>query len=206
MIGQAADAGVRYVSLEFLKLPIESRSGIIDEISEIIGYSLRDYYEAKGMFQVGPDVTLGTPHKLAFLREARAFASKLSVSVGAGDTELIHLSDGAGCCNGSSLFLHDSNVFDANFTGILKERRKDGLFSFDDLKKKWSPTRPVSTYLMTDSRLKSRVQGLTEWQSLMAQRWEKGRSVYSPLFFAGVTDSGQRDAEGRTIYRYESPV
>lgn len=206
MIRRASEAGVRHVSLEFLKLPIESQRGVIDEISEAVGYSLRAYYGARGTLRVGPDVTLSTPHKLAFLREARALASSANISIGAGDTELIHLSDGAGCCNGSALYLRDSNVFDGNFTGLLKGLKDGQTFSFADLTMKWSPTHPVSTYLMTDSRLKSRVDGLTEWQSLVAQRWEKGRSVYSPLFFVGVTATQQRDSNGRTIYRYENPL
>ena len=56
------------------------------------------------------------------------------------------------------------------------------------------------------SRLRTQVGGLTEWQSLMAQRWQKSRSIYSPMFFAGVMDSGLKDDEGRTIYSYQDPL
>jgi hypothetical protein len=206
MIRCASAAGVRHVSLEFLKLPVESRRGVVDDLSDALGYSLRSYFEAHGTLRVGPDFTLSTPHKLAFLREAREVATKTKVTIGAGDTELIHLSDGAGCCNGSSLFLRNSNVFDANFTGILKGLKAGATFSFADLLARWSPARPVSTYLMTESRIRSTALGLTEWQSLMARRWEKGRSVYSPLFFAGVEDTGTRDSAGRAIYCFRNPL
>lgn len=205
MIRSASDAGARHVSLEFLKLPIESRRGVVDEISDTVGYSLRSYFSTHGMLRVGPDYTLSTEQKLRFLAQAKALASRLNVSIGAGDTELIHLSDGAGCCNGSSLFLRDAHVFDANFTGILKGLQSGQTVSFENVLSRWSPTLPVSTYLMTDSRVRVERPGLTEWQSHMAQRWNKGRSVYSPLFFAGVTDTGLRDGEGRAVYRYERP-
>jgi DNA repair photolyase len=206
MLTQASAAGVRHVSLEFLKLTVESRDRTADSLSRILGYDLRSYMNARGAMRVGPDFTTGTSHKLQFLAEAKNLARSCNVTIGAGDTELIHLSDGDGCCNGASLMLRGANIFNANFTGILKHAREGERISFDRVMNAWSPQSPISTYLMTDSRTAVRDGELTDWQGLMAARWERRRSVYSPGFFAGVEPTDEVDGRGRTVYRYRRPL
>jgi hypothetical protein len=206
MMQQANRAGVRHVSLEFLKLTVESQDRTARTLSKILGYDLREYMKARGLMRVGPDFTIATPYKLDFLKKARAEAHSRQLTVGAGDTELIHLSDGDGCCNGASLLLKSPTVFRSNFTGILKGAKDGELISFDSVMRSWTPQKPVSTYLMTDSRTAIRDNEMTDWQGLMAARWERRRSVYSPTFFAGVEATDQLDPNGRTIYRYKSPI
>ena len=203
MIEAAADAGVRHVSLEYLKIPLEIRADLIRKLSSALNLDMHAMLEKIGLFRVGPDMTLMTEYKLNHMRAFRELLHSLGMSFGAGDTELIHLSDGPGCCNGSGLLLQDANVLDSNFTGILK--RGSGKITFSSVMSKWTPSKLVNPYLVVGSRKKAEIEGLSDWQALMAYRWNRSRSIYSPALFAGVSSTGSFDADGLEVYRYDHP-
>lgn len=206
MIERAASAGFRHVSLEFLKIPHESFDAVITSLSRALKTDFLAELEKLGVGRLGPDYTIGTPWKLAFLGRARQLARQVGVAVGAGDTELIHLSDGGGCCNGSDLFLRDSKAFVTNLSGVASAAGRTKEIKFSDILVGWSPERPVTTYLMTDSRTKDRSGRYSDWQSLLAHRWNGGKGPYSPQLFSGVTWGGRYDTEGFKIYDLDDPL
>jgi hypothetical protein len=205
MIALASDAGVKHVSLEYLKVPLEIKSELISKLSLILDADLSSEISRIGTYRIGPDLTLATDYKLANMRVFRGLLHAKGMSFGAGDTDLIHLSDGPGCCNGSGMLLTDASVFDANFTGVLKQESASAEIRFDAFLEKWSPHRLVNPYLQAESRKGLQLEGVTDWQSLMAYRWNRGRSIYSPTLFAGVTETGKTDSRGMEIYRYDHP-
>jgi len=41
------------------------------------------------------------------------------------------------------------------------------------------------------------------WMSLVARRWNGGRSPYSPTFFFGIVWKGERDEAGYKVYEVD---
>lgn len=206
MIGEASIAGARHVSVEFLKMPLESYDTLVTSLSRSTNSDFGETLKRIGTARVGPDYTLATPWKLDFLKRARRVGHAAGIAIGAGDTELIHLSDGGGCCNGSSLFLRNSNPFLANLSGVVSRERQRTEIRFGSVLGDWAPERPVTTYLMTDSRTRDMSGRFSNWHSLLAHRWNGGKGPYSPAFFEGVTWTGQTDSDGLKIYRFDDPL
>jgi len=134
------------------------------------------------------------------VRKAKELCHNAGIRFGAGDTEFIHLSDGLGCCNGSGYFLKNCTQFRSNFVGVLSGRKKGEKIYFADLLRHWQPKLNVHAYLTTDSRGRSSKAGMTSWISLVAHRWNGGKSPYSPAFFYGIGWKGGYDKKGFKIY------
>lgn len=206
MAERAADAGVSHVSFEYLKIATEDVSKQSKIFSRILGVDVLTEMHRRGIKRTGRDYALRTEAKVEFLRRARARCSELGVYFGAGDTEFIHLSDGLGCCNGSSLTGGEHTQFRANFTGVLADRKLGDLVKFSDLANYWHPKRQVHTYLTTDSRRRDMSGRFDSWFALLAHRWNGGRGPYSPSFFYGVNWTGEVDEQGFKIYNVENKL
>lgn len=206
MAKRAAESGVTHVSFEFLKLGTEGLEQQCKSISRILNMDIWEEMKSRGLKRVGRDYTLVRDAKLEFLREAKKLCKGLGVRFGAGDTEFIHASDGTGCCNGSSLFLKEATQFRANFVGVLSNRKVGDVVRLSDIFDEWHPTKSVHSYLTTDSRGRDTSGRFSSWVSLMAHRWNGGKSPYSPEFFYGVVWSGDYDDMGFKTYIIEKEL
>jgi DNA repair photolyase len=200
---RGARAGAKHISFEYLKIGTEGKEQTIKRVSDAIGADVWSAMERQGIVRVGRDYTLKATAKSDFIKRAKQLCKQARVKFGAGDTEFIHLSDGTGCCNGSEYFLQGSTQFRSNFVGILSNRRKGDKIYFSDLEQHWQPQRNVHRYLTTDSRGRSSNKKLSSWMSLLARRWNGGKSPYSPSFFFGIRWSGKLDNRGYKIYEVE---
>jgi len=200
MAERAAERGVKHVSFEYLKIGTEGRDQQCKVISDILKADIWEGMQLRGIKRLGRDYTLVSEAKRDFLTQARLRCRDLKIRFGAGDTEFIHLSDGNGCCNGSSYFLKTATQFRSNFVGALLNRRLRAEVRFADVCHEWHPTRSVHSYLTTDSRGRDRTGRFNSWLSLMAHRWNGGRSPYSPEFFYGVSWTGEYDDKGFKVY------
>jgi DNA repair photolyase len=205
MATQAAAVGVQHVSFEYLKIPSEKLAVEIRRMSKVLGFDIWTEMQRRGIKRIGRDYTLVSDAKLPFLKSARQLCRGLGVRYGAGDTEFIHLSDGLGCCNGSSFFLRNANQFRCNFTGVLSNRMNDAKIRFRDLKPEWSPTKNVHGYLTTNSRGRDASLNYSSWMSLLAHRWNGDHGPYSPEFFSGVEWHGEWDQDRFKVYSYSNP-
>lgn len=200
MARHAANNGVKHVSFEYLKLGTEGMQNQCKSISRILNVDILERMQMRGIKRVGRDYTLVTEAKRDFLHQAKDLCRELGVKFGAGDTEFIHLSDGDGCCNGSSHYLKKATQFRANFVGVLSNRKVGEKVRFSEILDEWHPTMSVHSYLTTDSRGRDRTGRFDSWCSLMAHRWNGGRGPYSPEFFYGVSWTGKYDNMGFKIY------
>jgi len=198
----AADAGAKAVSFEYLKIPSEDLRGISTRLRVALRTDVWGHMQSMGTTRIGRDYVMRSQAKVDFLRAARAACRSEQVDFGAGDTEFIHYSDGGACCASAWKHLRNSQPFAANYVGVLQQQIGLGKrsASFGDLLRQWSPMGAVSTYLTTNSRTKSNDATLTDWQRLVAHRWNGGRSPYSPSMFFGVTKSAKTDCSGFAIY------
>src|SRR5262249_7310028 len=89
-----------------------------------------------------------------------------------------------------------------NLVGAIKAalRRPDRRVMFGEIERRWSPKRPVSTYLSTRSRTKAPGAKRTDWVSLMAYRWNGENGPYSPAYFDGVVWKGEVDRRGFRVF------
>jgi len=199
---KAAAAGAKRISFEYLKLPKETVANEIKVLSSIVGFDLLKYMSRAGLSTVGWDYSLLASVKCPFVLEARNVCHGANVSFGAGDTDLIPLSDGDGCCGSTSDLLPGSSQFKANLSGIVKlgSQAQDRKVRFDQLEKIWAPERPVSTYLDTRSRGPKNKGRNSDWLSLLERRWNGECGPYSPDFFYGVKWQGKYDRNGMRIY------
>lgn len=197
---RAGQAGAKHISFEYLKISTEDRPQTLRRLSAVTGNNIWDVMTKRGVTRIGRDYTLVASAKRDFVRKAKEVCRSAGVRFGAGDTEFIHLSDGDGCCNGSGYFLDDCTQFRSNFVGILAGHRKGDKIRFSDLRRHWQPKLNVHAYLTTDSRGRSLKKGLTSWISLVAHRWNGGKSPYSPAFFYGIEWKGDYDEQGFKVY------
>jgi DNA repair photolyase len=200
---RAAQCGVKHISFEYLKIGTEDREKTVRRVSAAIGEDVWSTMERRGLKRIGRDYTLTTDAKSQFVRSAKETCTRLGVKFGAGDTEFIHLSDGRGCCNGSEFFLGDCAQFRANFVGVLTHRKKGDKIRFSDLDRHWQPALNVHAYLTTNSRGRCSDKHLSSWMSLVARRWNGGKSPYSPSFFFGVVWKGEWDEMGYKVYEVD---
>jgi hypothetical protein len=202
MTRQAAAAGAKQVSFEYLKIPIESIKAEIPALSRVVGFDLLGLMRDKGLRQVGWDYMLTSDAKRRFVGRARTVCREVGVRFGAGDTDFIPWSDGDGCCACSGFFLSDAHQFRCNFVGAIKHALKTDPHDvrFDAIEQYWSPRRAVSTYLSSRSRTKYDPARSSDWLSLMAQRWNGTSGPYCPTFFNGVRWRGAYDSTGLKKY------
>jgi DNA repair photolyase len=197
----AARAGVAHISFEYLKIGTEERQQTIGRISNAIGDDVWEIMSQRGIKRLGRDYTLTAEAKVAFLKRAKQACRCAGVRFGAGDTEFIHESDGAGCCNGSTYFLRNAQQFRANFVGAIRNAGRTNLIEFATLKKEWQPQLNVHRYLTTNSRGRVSNPKLSDWMALVAHRWNGTNGPYSPAFFHGIEWTGRYDRDGYKIYR-----
>ncbi|MDP8996460.1 MAG: radical SAM protein [Pseudomonadota bacterium] len=206
MTTQAAAAGVSQVTFEYLKIVGEQFKEELGELKSQLGFDLFAVMQDMGLKRIGPDWALTVPAKLAFVRRARAHCKALGIKFGAGDTEFIPMSDGDGCCGSSSFFLHAASQFGSNYVGVIKSaiRRDQDKLSFSDFAKTWTPQFSVGNYFDWRSRVGAdERQGRTDWQALMARRWNGKAGPYSPGLFYGVERLDAKDKDGFHLYSLE---
>jgi len=202
MTHRAALAGASQVSFEYLKLPKETLRTDVQIMSGVIGFDILRHMKAIGLAEQGWDYALAPRAKRSFIITARRDCHENGLSFGAGDTEFIPWSDGDGCCGSASHNFHNSTQFRANYVGAIKSALTGPHHEvrFHSIEERWSPIRPVSTYLDSRSRTGVSHHGTSDWISMVATRWNGGLGPYSPAFFDGVRWTGKVDAKGFRIY------
>ncbi len=203
MAENAAAAGTKQLSFEYLKVPGESVGTEIAAASRALGYDIVERMRGLGVVRLGPDWMLSKDAKRPFVRRARHLSHALGVKFGAGDTEFIPWSDGNGCCGASELTQEGANHFTANFVGAIRASlaQPDKRVSFDMLADLWSPEHSIGNYMDWRRRIPAdQRDGRSDWLALMGRRWNGGKSPYSPAFFDGVTPTAEVDASGFRIY------
>jgi DNA repair photolyase len=203
MATAAAQAGVKQLSFEFLKIPGETVRTAIAAASKALGYDIVEDMRTKGLTRLGPDWSLSRDAKRPFVRQARQLCRSLNVKFGAGDTEFIPWSDGNGCCGASELTQDGANLFTANFVGAIRASlaKPDKKVRFETLLELWSPERSIGNYMDWRRRIPPEERGeFTDWLAIVSRRWNGNKSPYSPAFFDGVVPTTEFDNSGFRVY------
>lgn len=200
LISRAADAGARHVSVEFLKLPIEQGWEHRSRLSAALGIDFGELYRSRGATRQGREWILPVVDRLPTILSLRDEAHAVGMSFGAGDNDLLHLSDGTVCCSGADL-LGVGNGYRHTFLAAVVDGFTEGAISISSISDNWRPTRSISRYLNSHSR-----NGGTTAEAYIRSRWNGVANGPSPLSFFGVSSADSFDAQGLRIYRLTKEV
>jgi len=200
LVRNAHEAGVRHISAEYLKLPIESsHKASAKRINEALGCNGGALYRAAAARRVGREFVLPVSYKLPRLLELRRAVRTAGISFGFGDNELIPYSDGMSCCSGTDLYLRNYRLFDANCSHLISSKRSSEPLSFSGFADAWIPRYPLTPHLNSNVAIKNPT-GESDWLQYLRRDWNGDAGLYGPKFFYGVNDTGTCDAEGNKIY------
>ncbi|WP_136657104.1 radical SAM protein [Nitratireductor sp. XY-223] len=200
----AGSAGVRHVSAEYLKLPIESRSRQTSYLSAAIPDLVNTYHSLDAK-RVGREFVLPTEVKAPGLFFLRDNAVAMGLKFGFAENEFLHLNQFSSCCNAADLFLNNCNFFSGNILGILKRQMTNEKIEFCLPQDEWLPKMSVFSHLNSRSRGKRLVSTKeptprTRWKNLLIDKWNSTSGRGGPLSFWGVVSDGRVDSHGNKIY------
>lgn len=192
-------AGAKHVSVEHLKLPIESRAQMVNRMSAVIGVDLRKQYFSAGAQRIGREWVLPVGHRLPLILELRAQTWKQGATFGAADCDLLPLSDGDSCCSGIDLHGMQS-PYRFTFTQAIKKARR-GKVEFASIKQEWRPTGSIGQFVNSNSRI-----ARAPVEEYIREAWNGRPNSLSPASFHGISESGTFDDSGLNIYSISVPM
>ena len=133
LLDYARNAGVRHITAEFLKVPIERSSHQRRSLDEFYGGDVASYYVANGASIVGREYVLPPSFKGPVLHELKLQTERRGMRFSYAELEFLHLNSDSTCCNGATRYLRGAKNFTANFLGAVKQFSIGQPFSFDDV-------------------------------------------------------------------------
>lgn len=154
------------------------------------------FYRNHGAVLIGREWLLPTEYRYGKLIPIKKYANDRGVSVALADYGLYHLSD-VDCCCGIDKFNMRCSWNRGNFSTLLKNAK--GLVHFSNLLEYWHPTKSMTKYVNSKSRLKNNTM-----INFLNSRWNAPGTVNAPDSYYGVSFSGNYDNEHNCIYFNES--
>ena len=193
LIHQVYQTGCRHIIFEYLKLPVERKSLIVQHLSEILNFDILAFYKAHGSRLIGRQWILPAEYRYTTLSAAKSYANSLGMKVSLADYGLYHLGDLECCCgveDGSSFCHNKIN----NFTTVIRNNIGRDIY-FSDVKKGWHPSSNMTRYVNSKSRFDDNTM-----IHLLQKRWNSPGRANAPDSYLGVENTGKLDAEGNVIY------
>ncbi|WP_299346233.1 radical SAM protein [uncultured Maritalea sp.] len=209
MIRLASTSGVRHISAEYLKLPIEKTSRQITYLSRSFPHMI-DTYRKLNARQVGRELVLPSPIKAPGLFQLREEAISQKMVFGFAENEFLHLNSFHSCCNAADKFLKDANFFSSNILGILKRQMAADEIRFDLPDSSWVPTFSVFSHLNSRSRgsanYAARHSPRERWVKLLQDKWNSETERGGPSNFWGISDLGKVDSDGNKTFSVDRNI
>jgi len=202
-----AATGVRHVSGEYLKLPVEhSRSQSLSLERSLPG--IRQSFERLGAVRVGREYVLPAQSKIIGHELLETTATELGLVYGYADNEFLLRNRFSACCNASDLFLRNASVFRSNILGILKSTKDAEAVKLSWLPETGLPAFPLDTYLNSRSRPKVApgTSSKERWIALLRGKWNSSGWRGGPASFWMVEDTNEVDQNGDKVYALRDPA
>jgi len=200
LLSTAFNCGVKHVSAEYLKVPLEANTKFSQELIDLLGGDPVSIYMALGSRKQGSEYSLPLSYRSSHLITMRNQSKSFGMTFGFADNELLLHSDGASCCSASNLYLRGANFFGANIVSLAKKKQVGERIYFSELASQWMPEHSLNSYLNSKSRLKAAQDEPVKWLSYLRKIWLGEHGQYSPLFFDGISSTGVLDEFGMPIY------
>jgi DNA repair photolyase len=194
LIPQIGATGCKHTIVEFLKIPVESRSSQASALFASTGWDGYSFYKDKGARLIGREWVLPSQYKWELLQPIIETIHKNDMSYGSGDYGLNHLGDTV-CCCGIDDIPGFSNWFKGNFSNVIRNSLGEYI-SFSEVMKHWLPNKSMKRYMNS----KCRPSGDNSILSYLRQKWNKPGSINAPDCFLGVFWSHEYDRNGDCIY------
>ncbi|MGY2191492.1 hypothetical protein [Pseudomonas pergaminensis] len=200
LLSIANNSGVKHISAEYLKVPLEANTKFSSELIDLLGGDPVSVYMALGSRRQGSEYSLPLSYRGGYLISMSKQAKTLGMTFGFADNELLLHSDGNSCCSASNLYLRNANFFSANIVSLAKKKQLGEKLYFSELACQWLPEQSLASYLNSKSRLKGLQDEPVKWLSYLRKIWLGEYGQYSPLFFDGISPTGELDNFGIPIY------
>lgn len=200
LLSLARDTGVKHISAEYLKVPLEGNVNFSPALSELLDGQPVSKYISLGARKHGSEYILPLFYRSAHLIHMRNQTKLAGLTFGFADNELLLHSDGKSCCSASDLYLKDASFFSANIVSLAKKKAIGELVTFEELLGEWMPQHSISTYLNSKSRIEKTDVESVKWIAYLRAIWCGEHGLYSPVYFDGIVDTGKKDCAGLPIY------
>jgi DNA repair photolyase len=149
---QLANAGVKHVVLEHLRIPTNSSLISRKKLWNVLGMNMIEKYKELGIRNSRISYELNSDRKLNNIVRAKKYINQFGMTFGSGDNEFHHISDQYCCCGipNSPEFnkVYKGNIGYAIFTGIRRNK-----IAFSCLNNQWQPNGSIQEYLNSHCRL-----------------------------------------------------
>lgn len=209
LLSTAASAGVRHISAEYLKLPIENQSRQMSYL-RIVLPNLAAEYRRLNARQVGRELVLPSSIKAPGLFYLRDEAVAKGIGFGFAENEFLHLNPFESCCNAADLYLIGASYFSSNILGMVKRQLPARKLYFDFSSDLWTPSHSVFSHLNSRSRGASDNEGKVSlrerWILLLKEKWNSKAERGGPSGFWGIEDLGEVDTRGNIIFSINEKI
>lgn len=196
----AYESNVKHISAEFLKCPIDANKKFGKSLKVILDDNPIQRYKDLGALKQGREYILPITYRAPVLAAMAKETRGKGITFGFADNDLLLHSDGNACCAASNLYLRDSNYFTANIVSLAKEKSIGERLYFSDFLAGWVPTRAISTYLNSKSRIAVSDSTQPEWLSYLQEMWVGKLGVFSPNYFDGIEITNEHDEHGLPVF------
>ncbi|MCY3701539.1 MAG: hypothetical protein OXG16_02510 [Rhodospirillales bacterium] len=203
IVREARSAGVRHITAEYLKLPLE-RSSRQSMVLERLLPGIYERYRKLGAKRVGRELVLPSTRKIEGLVEFQRRTRQAGLGYGFADNEFLYLNPFRSCCNGADRFLRNARFFEANILGMVKRQYLGSQIRFGLQGGDWLPNDSVFSHL--NSRSRGSHQHLSpreRYIEYLRSKWNGAGIRGGPSDYWGIVDSGEVDEEGNKVFALE---
>lgn len=186
-----ANTGSKYITFEYLKVPIETKR------KEIFNLDYRKKYLITGAKRIGRELVLLPENKIDTIKRIRELAHECGLIFGAADNEFHHFSDTPCCCSGVASLPGFENWFKFQISyAIIKSKQRD--FDFSIISDEWRPKGLINRQVNSHSRLNKTDKNFGTMEDYLQYYWNKTDSVFNPLSYYGVKLKNDDSVLGNT--------
>ena len=204
IVGAALCAGVRHITAEYLKLPLERNSRQSAFLERMLP-GIYQRYRKWGAKRVGREYVLPSRRKKNGLFKFQRATREAGLSYGFADNEFLLLNSFRSCCNGADLFLRDVSFFEANILGMIKRQNMERHIQFGLREGDWLPSDSVFSHLNSHSRgSQQHLAPRERYIEFLRSKWNGSGIRGGPSDYWGIVDSSEVDERGNKVFVWEN--
>lgn len=194
-----ANAGVKHIVLEHLRIPTNSSKLSRNRFFGKLGMNMIDEFRKLGVRISRINFELASEQKLENIVEIKKLVNNYGMTFGSADNDFHHISD-MPCCCGLPNQKEFQNYYKGNIGYSVYDSINSGKVEFGNIEKEWQPSGSISEYLNSDCRKK----GIKTVKEFLNLKVENPASSNSPMSFAGIKYNCKKgyqiDEEFREIF------
>ncbi len=200
LIQTLAGAGCNHVTIEHLKLPVEKRLSLVEELFKALNWDGYAFYRQRGARLVGREWILPQDFMWGRLLPIVAQIRGSGMTYGSADYGLTHMGD-TQCCCGVDNIPGFSNWFAGNLSCAVRGS-PSSVVDLASLAGNWFPSGSIGMYMNSHCRSGNG----NDMLSHLVQKWNSPGTVNAPDSFMGISCHGQHDEDGNCVYSRESAL